>query len=267
MMAATIGVVPGVRVAPDHDPGHPRAQHAVRRTAGAATASSARSSSAATARSSGRRARRPARTERAVTRPMTLAAPATGRPTLAVWKFASCDGCQLSLLDCEDELLAVAERIDDRLLPRGIERASSTARTTCRSSRGRSPRPHDLERIQRDPRAVAACSSRSAPAPPRGGIQALRNGADVDEFIGDRLRPPRVHLDARDVDADRRPRRRSTSSSAAARSTAGNSSRSISAYLTGRPPRIPTTSVCMRVQGAGRSRASWSPTAPRASDR
>ena len=30
------------------------------------------------------------------------------RPTLAVWKFASCDGCQLSLLDCEDELLAVA---------------------------------------------------------------------------------------------------------------------------------------------------------------
>ena len=30
-------------------------------------------------------------------------------PTLAVWKFASCDGCQLTLLDCEDELLAVAE--------------------------------------------------------------------------------------------------------------------------------------------------------------
>jgi sulfhydrogenase subunit delta len=33
------------------------------------------------------------------------------RPTLAVWKFASCDGCQLSLLDCEDELLAVADRV------------------------------------------------------------------------------------------------------------------------------------------------------------
>ena len=32
-------------------------------------------------------------------------------PTLAVWKFASCDGCQLSLLDCEDELLAIAGRI------------------------------------------------------------------------------------------------------------------------------------------------------------
>jgi len=34
--------------------------------------------------------------------------PARERPTLAVWKFASCDGCQLSLLDCEDELLALA---------------------------------------------------------------------------------------------------------------------------------------------------------------
>ena len=34
--------------------------------------------------------------------------PAARRPRLAVWKFASCDGCQLSLLDCEDELLALA---------------------------------------------------------------------------------------------------------------------------------------------------------------
>ena len=32
-------------------------------------------------------------------------------PTLAVWKFSSCDGCQLTLLDCEDELLAIAGRV------------------------------------------------------------------------------------------------------------------------------------------------------------
>ena len=30
------------------------------------------------------------------------------RPRLAVWKFASCDGCQLTLLNCEDELLPIA---------------------------------------------------------------------------------------------------------------------------------------------------------------
>ena len=35
-----------------------------------------------------------------------------GKPTLAVWKFASCDGCQLSLLDLEDELLALAGEIE-----------------------------------------------------------------------------------------------------------------------------------------------------------
>jgi coenzyme F420-reducing hydrogenase gamma subunit len=34
------------------------------------------------------------------------------RPRIAVWKFASCDGCQLTLLDCEDELLALTELID-----------------------------------------------------------------------------------------------------------------------------------------------------------
>ena len=34
------------------------------------------------------------------------------RPSLAVWKFASCDGCQLSLLNAEDELLALAEKLE-----------------------------------------------------------------------------------------------------------------------------------------------------------
>src|SRR5262249_21125818 len=34
------------------------------------------------------------------------------KPTLAVWKFASCDGCQLSLLDCEDELLRLAGEVE-----------------------------------------------------------------------------------------------------------------------------------------------------------
>ena len=40
-----------------------------------------------------------------------------------------------------------------------------------------------------------------------GGIQALRNFADVDEFMARGLRLARVHLDARDLDPDRRARR------------------------------------------------------------
>ncbi|HUF09923.1 MAG TPA: hypothetical protein VMO47_11415, partial [Rhodothermales bacterium] len=39
------------------------------------------------------------------------------RPKLAVWKFASCDGCQLSLLDCEDELLAVTGAVELAYFP------------------------------------------------------------------------------------------------------------------------------------------------------
>ena len=35
----------------------------------------------------------------------------TRRPRLAVWKFASCDGCQLTLLDCQDELLTLAAQV------------------------------------------------------------------------------------------------------------------------------------------------------------
>ncbi|MFM8221933.1 MAG: oxidoreductase, partial [Planctomycetaceae bacterium] len=34
------------------------------------------------------------------------------RPRLAVFKFASCDGCQLTLLNAEEELLELSERCD-----------------------------------------------------------------------------------------------------------------------------------------------------------
>ena len=59
------------------------------------------------------------------------------KPKLAVWKFASCDGCQLSLLDCEDELLALAGEIEIALLRSRRAAQWSRARTTSRSSRGR----------------------------------------------------------------------------------------------------------------------------------
>ena len=38
--------------------------------------------------------------------------PANGKPSIAVFKFASCDGCQLSLLDLEDELLALCTEVE-----------------------------------------------------------------------------------------------------------------------------------------------------------
>ena len=34
------------------------------------------------------------------------------KPRLAVFKFASCDGCQMQVLDAHDMLLAVADRLE-----------------------------------------------------------------------------------------------------------------------------------------------------------
>jgi sulfhydrogenase subunit delta len=102
------------------------------------------------------------------------------RPSLAVWKFASCDGCQLSILDCEDELLALAGEVEivnfaeagpvgDGSYDLSIVEGSITT-------------PQDLERIRsiraqsRRLVAIGACAT-------AGGIQALRNFADLDGFL------------------------------------------------------------------------------------
>ena len=99
------------------------------------------------------------------------------KPKLAVFKFASCDGCQLSLLDCEDELLAVAEAVEiayfleartqeiDGPYDVGLVEGSITT-------------AHDAERIKDVRRqckflvTIGACAT-------SGGIQALKNWGDV----------------------------------------------------------------------------------------
>jgi coenzyme F420-reducing hydrogenase gamma subunit len=103
------------------------------------------------------------------------------RPRLAVWKFASCDGCQLSLLDCEDELLALAGEIE---IAQFLEATSGVVEGPYDLSlvEGSITTEHDAARI-RQVRAssrrlvtIGACAT-------AGGIQALRNFADVDEFV------------------------------------------------------------------------------------
>jgi coenzyme F420-reducing hydrogenase gamma subunit len=106
----------------------------------------------------------------------------TGRkPKLAVWKFSSCDGCQLSLLDCEDELLAVAGAIDIAYF---LEATSRTVGGPYDVSlvEGSITTPHDAERIREVRRKSKALITIGACAT-AGGIQALRNFADVDEFV------------------------------------------------------------------------------------
>ena len=101
-------------------------------------------------------------------------------PSLAVWKFASCDGCQLSLLDCEDELLAVAGRIAISYFPEATT-AMVAGPYDVSLVEGSITTEHDAERIQEIRRnsrllvTIGACAT-------AGGIQALRNGRDVDGF-------------------------------------------------------------------------------------
>ena len=87
------------------------------------------------------------------------------RPRVGVVKFASCDGCQLTLLDCEDELLASPPASRSSTSPRR-PRAGRPARTTSPSSRARSARPEQARADPRAPARDAGSSSRSAPAPP-----------------------------------------------------------------------------------------------------
>jgi coenzyme F420-reducing hydrogenase gamma subunit len=103
------------------------------------------------------------------------------RPRLAVWKFASCDGCQLSLLDCEDELLTLAGAVHIANFAEA-SRAIEDGPYDLSLVEGSITTAHDAERIQMVRRqskvliTIGACAT-------AGGIQALRNFADVNDFI------------------------------------------------------------------------------------
>jgi sulfhydrogenase subunit delta len=99
------------------------------------------------------------------------------KPTLAVWKFASCDGCQLTLLDCEEELLAVAGELDIAYF---LEASSATAEGPYDVSlvEGSITTPHDAQRI-REVRAMSNTLIVIGACATAGGIQALRNVAGV----------------------------------------------------------------------------------------
>lgn len=111
---------------------------------------------------------------------MAVTRRAVKNPKLAVWKFASCDGCQLTLLDCEEQLLALARHLTivnfaeaSSLVGRGpydlslVEGSVTTAQEQQRIV--------DIRRRSKVLVAIGACAT-------SGGIQALRNFRDVNEF-------------------------------------------------------------------------------------
>jgi coenzyme F420-reducing hydrogenase gamma subunit len=102
-------------------------------------------------------------------------------PKLAVWKFASCDGCQLTLLDAEDHLMDISGAVEIAYFPeatRGViegpydlslvEGSITTAQDAARIK--------EVRRLSDSVVTIGACAT-------AGGIQALRNWGDVDEFL------------------------------------------------------------------------------------
>ncbi|HEV2460025.1 MAG TPA: hypothetical protein VGS80_16835 [Ktedonobacterales bacterium] len=170
------------------------------------------------------------------------------RPTLAVWKFASCDGCQLSLLDCEDELLAVAGELEIAYFPEA-SRAAVKGPYDLSLVEGSITTAHDERRIQAVRRqsrflvTIGACAT-------AGGIQALRNFKDVDQFLAivyarpeyiETLRRSTPIADHVRVDFELR----------GCPINKHQLLEVISAYLHGRRPNTPPHSVCMECKRRG----------------
>jgi sulfhydrogenase subunit delta len=103
------------------------------------------------------------------------------KPTLAVWKFSSCDGCQLSLLDLEDELLAIAGSVE---IAHFMEASSASVAGPYDVSlvEGSVTTTDEAERIK-EIRASSGLLVTIGACATAGGIQALKNFADVDEFV------------------------------------------------------------------------------------
>jgi sulfhydrogenase subunit delta len=170
------------------------------------------------------------------------------KPRIGVFKFASCDGCQLSLLDAEDELLALAGAVEIGYFPEA-SRAMLKGPYDLGLVEGSITTHHDAERIQRVRRecrtliTIGACAT-------AGGIQALRNWKDVTEFVRLVYAAPQYISTLR------------TSTSISEHVQVDFELRGcpinkhqvielIAATLAGRKPNIPSYSVCMECKARG----------------
>jgi coenzyme F420-reducing hydrogenase gamma subunit len=102
------------------------------------------------------------------------------KPRVAVFKFASCDGCQLQFLNAEDELLKLAALVDFAYFPEARSR-SVEGPYDIAFVEGSITTPDDARRIiavreqSRYLVTIGACAT-------AGGIQALRNWADIEQY-------------------------------------------------------------------------------------
>jgi coenzyme F420-reducing hydrogenase gamma subunit len=103
------------------------------------------------------------------------------KPKVAIHKFSSCDGCQLAFLNAGEDLLTLSQLVD---LVHFAEAGplDPDARVDIAFIEGSITTPHDRDRIQRI-RENSACLITIGACATAGGIQALRNYADADQWV------------------------------------------------------------------------------------
>ena len=172
----------------------------------------------------------------------------SGKPKLAVWTFTSCDGCQLGLLDSEDELLAVFGAVEIAYFPKA-SRAELKGPYDISLVEGSISTPDDIERIRKIRRqsklliAIGACAT-------AGGIQAVKNFRDIRGLLdavyaradfSDLLAAPTAIRNHAPVDGELR----------GCPINKYQLLEALNALLNGRRPNISTASECIECKRAG----------------
>jgi coenzyme F420-reducing hydrogenase gamma subunit len=173
---------------------------------------------------------------------------AAAKPKLAVWKFASCDGCQLSVLNLERELLALAEAIE---ISHFLEATRATVEGPYDLSlvEGSVTTPADAERI-RQVRAgsrvlvtIGACAT-------AGGIQALRNFSRIEDFVDAVYASPQ-YISTLETSTPIRDHVRVDFELQGCPVDGRQLLEVVSAFLAARKPRISSQSVCVECKQRG----------------
>ncbi|HET9436517.1 MAG TPA: hypothetical protein VFO50_06640 [Candidatus Limnocylindrales bacterium] len=173
---------------------------------------------------------------------------AARRPRVGVVKFASCDGCQLTILDVEDHLLEIAERFEI------VEFAEATSRRSSgpfdvllvEGSISTPEQVVEIARLRAEAKVlvvIGACAT-------AGGIQALRTAAEHEAFRAavypvpafvDSLATARPVADVVHVDAELR----------GCPIAPEQLVELLVALTTGRRPQLPDQAVCLECKRRG----------------
>ncbi len=170
------------------------------------------------------------------------------RPKVAVFKFSSCDGCQLSLLNLGEQLLTLDQRVEIAYFLEASRRTQPGPYDIAlvEGSVSTSEEAERIQRIRAEAKVVVALGTCAAV----GGIQALRNFGDAQAMA--RMVYP--HPEYLDFLAQSTPLHEHIAVDYAIPGCPVNGHwvvQALAALLLGAPPRLPDTPLCLECKRQG----------------